>query len=189
MLHVWPYTYIIFCVSEQRLDRRWGERHLAKWCGPRSRHVRRRFWTCPGRALIGGGAGARRRQLMSWLTHTAKSCAASSIFLLASFFFHTSTPYKRSAAAKSRRILSESTIVCWAFGIDADQWATAAQDEGEWCRTAEEGAEHFMVKWIAAEEARTGLRHAVEWLKVTGIIKERIAQSKRARAGSHAFVD
>ena len=33
-----------------------------------------------------------------------------------------------------------------ASGIDADQWTTAAQDEGEWCRTAEQGAEHFMTK-------------------------------------------
>ena len=48
-----------------------------------------------------------------------------------------------------------------AFGINADQWATAGQDEGEWRRTAEQVAEHFMVKWIAAEEARAGLRHAV----------------------------
>ena len=41
-----------------------------------------------------------------------------------------------------------------AFGINADQWTTAAQDEGKWRRTAEQGAEHFMAKWIAAEEAR-----------------------------------
>ena len=48
-----------------------------------------------------------------------------------------------------------------AFGINADQWTTAAQDEGEWRRTAEEqGAEHFMAKLIAAEKAKTGLRHA-----------------------------
>ena len=26
-----------------------------------------------------------------------------------------------------------------AFGINADQWTTAAQDEGEWRRTAEQG--------------------------------------------------
>ena len=30
-----------------------------------------------------------------------------------------------------------------AFSINADQWTTAAQDEGE-------GAKHFMAKWIAA---------------------------------------
>ena len=33
-----------------------------------------------------------------------------------------------------------------AFGINADQWTTAAQDVGEWRRTAEQRAEHFMVK-------------------------------------------
>ena len=78
-----------------------------------------------------------------------------------------------------------------AFGINADQSTTAARDEGEWCRTAGKGAEHFMAKWIAAEEARAGLRHTctVVCPKVTGRTKERIAQSKRARAGSLALVD
>ena len=76
-----------------------------------------------------------------------------------------------------------------AFGIDADQWTTVVQDEGEWRRTAEQRAEHFMVKWIAADEARAGLRHAVVCPNVTGRTKERIAQSKRARAGSLALVD
>ena len=33
-----------------------------------------------------------------------------------------------------------------AFGINANQWTTAAQDEGEWRRTAEQGVEHFMEK-------------------------------------------
>ena len=33
-----------------------------------------------------------------------------------------------------------------AFGINADQWTTAAQDEGEWRRTAKQGAGHFMAK-------------------------------------------
>ena len=33
-----------------------------------------------------------------------------------------------------------------AFGINADQWTTAAQDEGGWRRTSEQGAEHFMAK-------------------------------------------
>ena len=76
-----------------------------------------------------------------------------------------------------------------AFGINADQWTTAAQDEGEWRRTAEEGAEHFMAKWIAAEKTRAGLRRAVVCPNVTGRTKERIAQCKRARAGSLALVD
>ena len=76
-----------------------------------------------------------------------------------------------------------------AFGINADQWTTAAQDEGEWRRTAEQVAEHFMAKWIVAEKTKAGLRHAVVCLYVTGRTKERIAQSKRARAGSLALVD
>ena len=76
-----------------------------------------------------------------------------------------------------------------AFGINVDQWTTAAQDEGEWRRTAEQGAERFRAKWIAAEKVRAGLRHAVVCPNVTGRTKERIAQSKRARAGSLAIVD
>ena len=39
-----------------------------------------------------------------------------------------------------------------AFGINADQWTTAAQDKGGWRRTAEQGAHHFMAKWIAAKK-------------------------------------
>ena len=76
-----------------------------------------------------------------------------------------------------------------AFGINADQWTTAAQDEGEWRRTAEQGAKHFMAKWIAAEKTKAGLWHAVVCLDVTERTEERIAQSKRARAGSLALVD
>ena len=75
------------------------------------------------------------------------------------------------------------------FGINANQWTAAAQGEREWRRTAEQGAECFMAKWIAAERARAGLRHAVVYPNVTGRAKERIAQSKRARAGSLAIVD
>ena len=71
-----------------------------------------------------------------------------------------------------------------AFSINADRWTSAAQDEGEWRRMAEQGA-----KWIAAEKARAGLRHAVVCPNVTGRTKERIAQSKRARAGLLAIVD
>ena len=33
-----------------------------------------------------------------------------------------------------------------AFGINADQWTTAAQDGGERRKTAEQGAERFMAK-------------------------------------------
>ena len=76
-----------------------------------------------------------------------------------------------------------------AFGINADQWTAAAQDEGEWRRTVEQEAEHFMTIWIAAAKARAGLRHAVACPNVTGRTKERMAQSKRARAGSLAIAD
>ena len=76
-----------------------------------------------------------------------------------------------------------------AFGINADQWTTAAQDEREWLKTAEQGAERFMTKWIAAEKASAGLRYAVICPNMTGRTKERIAQSKRARAGSLAIID
>ena len=41
-----------------------------------------------------------------------------------------------------------------AFGINANQWTTAAQDEEEWRRTSEQGAEQNMAKWIAAEKPR-----------------------------------
>ena len=40
-------------------------------------------------------------------------------------------------------------------------WTTAAQDEGEWRKSAEQVEERFMTKWMAAEKARAGLRHAV----------------------------
>ena len=76
-----------------------------------------------------------------------------------------------------------------AFGINADQWTTAVQDAGEWRRTAEQGAEHFMAKLVVEAKPKAGLRHAVVYPNVTGRTKERIAQSKRARAGSLALVD
>ena len=75
------------------------------------------------------------------------------------------------------------------FGINADQWMTTVQDEGEWRRTAEQGAERFIAELIAAEKAKAGLRHTAVCPNVTGRTKERIAQSKRARAGSLALVD
>ena len=75
------------------------------------------------------------------------------------------------------------------FRINADQWTTAAQDEREWRRTAQQGAEHFRANWTVAEKTKAGLRHAVACPYVTGRAKKRIAQSKRARAGSLALVD
>ena len=51
----------------------------------------------------------------------------------------------------------------------------------------------FQGEWVAAEKVRAGIRHAVVvclvCLNMTGRTKERIAQSKRARAGSLAIVD
>ena len=76
-----------------------------------------------------------------------------------------------------------------AFGINADQWTTAAQDEGERRRTADQRAGRFKAKWIAAEEARAGLREEVVCPNVTGGTKQKIAQSKWARADSLAFLD
>ena len=76
-----------------------------------------------------------------------------------------------------------------AFGINANQWTTAAQDEGEWRRTVEQGARHFMAKWIVAEKAKAGLRHEVVCPNVTVRTEERIAQGKRARASALARVD
>ena len=73
--------------------------------------------------------------------------------------------------------------------VDADQWTTAAQDEGKWRRTAEQGTERFMAKWIATEKARVGLRHFIVCPNVTERTKERIAQRKRARASLLAIVD
>ena len=67
--------------------------------------------------------------------------------------------------------------------------ATAAQDDEECRRTAEQRAERFMVKWIAAEKARAGLRHLLVCPNVTGRTKGKIVQSKRAHAGSLAIVD
>ena len=55
-----------------------------------------------------------------------------------------------------------------AFDVNTDQWTTAAQDEGGWRKTAEQGAEYFMAKSVAAEKARVGLRHAVVCPNVTG---------------------
>ena len=60
-----------------------------------------------------------------------------------------------------------------AFGINAGQWTTAAQDEGESRRTAEQGAEHFMAKCVVAETTKARLRHAVVCPNVTGRTKER----------------
>ena len=59
-----------------------------------------------------------------------------------------------------------------ASGINADQWTTAAQDEGGWRKTVEQEAGRFMAKLIAAEKVRPGLRHAVVCSNVTERAKE-----------------
>ena len=61
-------------------------------------------------------------------------------------------------------------------------------DKGGWRKAAEQGAERFMAKWIAAEKVRAGLRHAGVCPNVTERIKERRAQSKRACAGWLAII-
>ena len=71
-----------------------------------------------------------------------------------------------------------------AFGMNAVQWTIAAQDKGEWRRTAEQGAEHFIAKWIAGEKAKAGLRHAVVCPNLTGKTKKRVSPKQ---AGSCWF--
>ena len=94
----------------------------------------------------------------------------------------------RGARKKSGRSISW-TMPELSVGINADQWTAAAQDEGKWRRTAEQGAEHFMAKRIAAEKAKAGLRHAVVCTNVTGRTKKMIAQSKQPRASWLDLVD
>ena len=77
------------------------------------------------------------------------------------------------------------------FGINANERTTAAaQDEGRWSMTAEQGAEHFMAKrTAAAENAGAGRRHAVEYSGVMERTKERLAHSKPTCASSPARVN
>ena len=53
----------------------------------------------------------------------------------------------------------------------------------------EHGAGRFIAKWVAVEKAWAELQDAVVCPNVTEKTNERIAQSKRARAGSLALVD
>ena len=75
-----------------------------------------------------------------------------------------------------------------AFGINVDQWTTAAEDEGECRKTTQHGAERFMENWNPAEKVKARLRHAVVCPNVTGRTKAVIAQSKRIRAGSLVMI-
>ena len=72
-------------------------------------------------------------------------------------------------------------VVCAALGLTVSE----AKTEIMCLRTKgmTESTATFMAKWIVAEKAKARLRHAVVCPNV------RIAQSKRARAGSLALVD
>ena len=49
-----------------------------------------------------------------------------------------------------------------AFGVNADLWTTASQDEGGGRKTTEHGAENFVAKKrIAATKVRARIRHAL----------------------------
>ena len=64
---------------------------------------------------------------------------------------------------------------------DAGCVGGATQDEGEWRKTAEQGAARFMADWIiTAEKARAGLRHAVVCLNTTGRTKQGEDSPKKA---------
>ena len=54
-----------------------------------------------------------------------------------------------------------------ALDVNADQWTTAAQDEGEWCKTAEQETRRFKAKWTTVEKVRAGLQHVVVCPNVT----------------------
>ena len=56
-------------------------------------------------------------------------------------------------------------------------------------KTAEQGTGRLMATLISAEKVSAGLWLVVVSPNVTGRTKERIAQSKRARAGSFAVAD
>ena len=56
-------------------------------------------------------------------------------------------------------------------------------------KTAGLGMECYMAKWIVAEKVKAGLRYAVVCPNVTGRTNDRIAESKRLRAGSLTIVD
>ena len=73
-----------------------------------------------------------------------------------------------------------------AFGIIADQWTTAAHDEG----MAQDGGTRGGTFHSEMDRCvRAGLRYAVVCPNVTGRTKEGITQSKRARTGSLVIVD
>ena len=52
-----------------------------------------------------------------------------------------------------------------AFGINADPWMTAAQDEGGWRKTVEQGVEHFMGN--GSLQRKPGLDYSMQWYAPT----------------------
>ena len=102
------------------------------------------------RRLLAGGGSCSRDLWRAWKSRHCRSAWCSE-------------NRGRARAAWRGKITS---MVCFldylrAFGINADQCTTAAPDEGEWRKTAGQGAERFMAKLIAEEKASAGLLHAV----------------------------
>ena len=73
-----------------------------------------------------------------------------------------------------------------AFGINADQWTSAAHHEGEW-RTESKGWSISTRNESSQRKPRLG--YDMQWYARTGRTKERIVQSKPARAGLLALID
>ena len=77
-----------------------------------------------------------------------------------------------------------------AFGINVDQWTTAASGRGGMAQNGRTRGGTFHGKMDRCRKTKAGLRHAVVCPNVTRRTKERITQSKWARrAGSVALVD
>ena len=87
---------------------------------------------------------------------------------------------------KSRWGVSRMTLELSASTPTSERLQPRARENGAEGRN--KGEEHVMAKWIAAEKARTGLRHAFVCPNVTGRTNERITQSRRTSAGSLALV-
>ena len=77
----------------------------------------------------------------------------------------------------------------WGVPWTTSDLSASTLTSGQLQSRTRENAARFMAKWIAAEDARAGLRHAVVYPNVTGRTKESIALSKRAHAGLLVIVD
>ena len=76
-----------------------------------------------------------------------------------------------------------------AFGINVDQWATAAQDKGECRKTAEQRGRKFHGEMDRCRESRGWDTTRNSMPERDGKDSERIAQSKHGRNGLLAIVD